>query len=254
VDRRRRRQHPHRRRPVRRRRAGRPLADRHQRRPHVRRARPAHVPVPGPARRGLRPGQRHGGLVHRPPAHRRAPHPGRAVPAGGARGPRARHPQRPAHPVREPPPGRPRPHRQRGGRLGPLRRADDHGGLRHRHHGRRHLGQGRVPGRRHPPRHRDQPRRPVRPGRGALLGGAGQAPPGDRQDHRRVGAVGRALRVRVGSRRAGDPLPGRARPVHGGVHRRPGRAALPADHHHRPPRALVDTSWSEADPRYEHVV
>ena len=44
---------------------------------------------------------------------------------------RARHPHRRAHPHRPPPGGRRRPHRQRRGRLRPLRRPDDHGRLRH---------------------------------------------------------------------------------------------------------------------------
>ena len=50
------------------------------------------------------------------------------------------------------------------------------------------------------------------------------------------------------------PLPGRARPVHGGVHRWAGRAADPAHHHHRPPRAVVNPSWPPPHPRYEHGV
>ena len=74
---------------------------------------------------------------------------------------------------------------------------------------------GRVPGRRHPARDRDQPRRPVRTGRRPLLGGAGQAPPRHREEHGRVGAVGRPLRLRRRGRRAVPALPGRAGGVHG---------------------------------------
>lgn len=55
------------------------------------------------------------------------------------------------------PRGRSRPHRQRRGRLAPLRRSDGGGRLRHRHHLRRHLVQGRIPRRRHRSRRRHQP-------------------------------------------------------------------------------------------------
>ena len=80
---------------------------------------------------------------------------------------RARREDGHADPLRQPEGGRPRPHRRRAGGLRPLRRPDDRRRLRHRHHLRGHLGQGRVPRRRHLPGHRHQPRRAVRPGRRA---------------------------------------------------------------------------------------
>ena len=159
-------------------RAGRPLAHRHQRRADVRRARPAdHQFLVQPRLVVRRRRHRRGGVLDASPGSR--PCCGRwptrylrfapVVLEPGIRtgmpilyeNPRQVGPDRIANAV---------------GAFDLLRRADDRGRLRHRHHRRRHLGHGRVPGRRHPPRHRDQPRRPVRPGRGPVVGSSWSKP------------------------------------------------------------------------------
>ena len=72
---------------------------------------------------------------------------------------------------------------------------------------------GRVPRRGVRARHRDLLRRAGRPGRAAAQGGAGPAPFGDRQEHRRVPAVRHVLRLRRpgGPDRRADDRGARAR-------------------------------------------
>ena len=224
----RRRQHPDRRRPVRRRRAGRPLAHRHQRRAHLRRARPAGHPVPVQHGVGVRPTSP--GWSSPPPSPGSPPSCGRwpALPRVRAGGARARHPHRHADPLREPQGGRPRPHRQRGRRLRPLRRA------------RRSWSTSAPP----PPSTPSRPRASTSaaPSSPASRSASTPSSPGPRPCRwvelvaprassarpRRVDPVGRALRVRGRGRRPVPALRGRAGAVHGGVHRRPGRADRPA--------------------------
>ena len=106
---------------------------------------------------------------------------------------------------------------------------DDRRRLRHRHHLRRRLGQGRVPRRRHRPRHRDQHGRPRSAGP-PRCGAVELVEPRSvlGQEHGRVDPVRRGLRLRRAGRRHVRPHRGRARRVHHRRHRRPGRADRPA--------------------------
>ncbi|CAA9255152.1 MAG: Pantothenate kinase type III, CoaX-like, partial [uncultured Acidimicrobiales bacterium] len=244
APRRRRRQHPDRDRALRgpgwQHRARRPLAGGDQRRADGRRAGAAHPGVPGVPRLQLRRRRlrdRH--LFGRPPGDRRAAGDGGALLRLRARAARAGHQDGDADPLRQPPRGRRRPHRQRRRGARPARAADHRRRLRHGHDLRRHLRQGRVPGRRHPARHRDQHGRPVLPRCPPAEGRAARAPERDRQDDRRVHPVRRDLRLLVDGRRPRAPHGGRARRLHRPRHRWPGRRHRAVVRHDPARRALA---------------
>jgi len=94
--------------------------------------------------------------------HRRAAADDRALLRLSRARPRAGRAHRHAHPLRQPEGGRTRPHRQRGRRLRPLRRPDDHRRLRHGDDRRSDQRGGRIPRRRHLSRRRDRHGRVVR--------------------------------------------------------------------------------------------
>ena len=134
--------------------------------------------------------------------------------------------------------GRAGPDRQRRRGQGALRRACDRRRLRHLDELRRRVGGGRVARRRARPRDRDLDGCPLRAGREAVQGRVHRAADGDRQDDRRVAAVGSRLRLRRAGGRDRHAHPGGAR--RGGAgdrHGRPGRADRAAFTHDRARRS-----------------
>ncbi|CAA9318584.1 MAG: Pantothenate kinase type III, CoaX-like, partial [uncultured Frankineae bacterium] len=235
---RRRRQHQHGPRPVRRRPPVRELPDQ-DRSPGDRRRAGADVPrpavgPPGAARRlrlldrarGARPADGH----VRPLLLGRPDHRGRS----GRQ-------DRCADPHRQPARGRARPHRQHAGGAHPLRRAGRGRRLRHVDELRRRVGPRGVPRRCAGPRGRDQRRRAGRPGGAPVQGRAGRAAVGHRQEHRRGPAVRAPLRLRRAGRRPGAPDQRRARRAAGRARdRRAVAPDVPRVRHPRPPRAGPD--------------
>ena len=176
----RRRQHPDRHRPLRRRaELRRPLAHRHQRRAHVRRARAARQPVPRPSTASRFDDDVTGVAVSlgRAPAHRRAAGDDRALPRLRRRSSSSPASRRGMPILYDNPQevGR-RPHRQRRRRLRPLRRARRSSSTSARPPpstpSRPRASTSAAPS----PRHRDQPRRAVRPGRRACAGSSWSSP------------------------------------------------------------------------------
>ena len=213
-------------------RPARPLAHRHLGRAHVRRAGAARAGVPRLPRVQLRRGRRRRGAVLVGAEHHRR-RPGDDASATSGSPPIVVEPGvKTGMPILYDNPKQVGPDRiaDAVAALRPLRRPDDRRRLRHRDDARSDLGQGRVPRRRDPPGHRDQPRRAVRPRGRAVPGRAGRAAQRDRQEHDRVDPVGRALRLRRPGRRDLRPDDEGAGRVHG----RRAPAVWPASSHRSP--------------------
>ena len=137
-------------------------------------------------------------------------------------------------------------------RLRPLRRADDRRRLRHRDHDRGHQRQGRVPRRRDLPRHRDPPGRAVRPRR-RRCAGSSSSPPKQRDRQDTVESIQSGAIYGFSGQVDGivDRFQDELGDVHGGRHRRPGRADRPALAHDPAPRAVAHPARPAARLREE---